>query len=156
MKRRRPHLWQCPLSTRSGHSAQAYAAWMQADEPQRPNSVAAFETLSLLSLAIDLILVSGFTWADLLWIPLMLWAVLSITRRRSSVARWVFTALYGLGFVIVAYLLATGLAKLSEVEWTGWLLSGLAIAQLALLWARTTSDWVSPRGIQSPQPETAA
>lgn len=86
----------------------------------------------------------------------MLWVVLSITRRRSRVARWIFTTLYGPGFVIFAYLLATGWAKLSEVEWTTWLLLVVAIAELALLWARTTSEWVSPRRFQPPQPKAAA
>ena len=87
---------------------------------------------------------SGFTWGDLVWVPLMLWVVLSITRRKSIVARWIFTVLYGFGFAIMAYaFFAASLAELSKMEWRIWVLTAAAVAQLALLWSRGTSQWIA-------------
>ena len=88
-------------------------------QSERPHSVATFETLSIIFLAFELAFVSGFTWGDLVWVPLTLWVVLSITRRKSSVARWIFTALCGFGFATMAYLFAAAPADVSKMEWTG-------------------------------------
>ena len=129
---------------------------MEARQAERPHSVAAFETLSVAYLAFELVFVPGFTWHDLVWVPLALWIVLSVTRRKSRVARWIFTALCGSGFAIMVYIFVAGLAELSQVDWAGWVLSAAAIAQLALLWSQGTSRWIASRSLTTARPEAAA
>lgn len=116
------------------------------DDAERPQSVAVFEVLSVAALAFELILVSGFTWDDAISIPIMLWIILSVTRRKSSLARWLFSAFYAFGFIVMAYLFTTGTLEMQSVRWTVWLLTMLALIQLVLLWAPSTSRWIALRG----------
>jgi hypothetical protein len=75
----------------------------------------------------------------------MLWIILSVTRRKSPVARWIFSAVYAIGFVLTAYLAMAGMFQLSDIEWIGWTLFALAIVQLALIWPTATSKWLAKR-----------
>jgi hypothetical protein len=115
---------------------------MSARKPDRPLVVDWFETLSIVVLGFEVAFL-GVTWDDLFWVPLLLWNILSVTRRRSSVARWIFSAIYGAGFVIMVWLAAAGMIRLADMEWTGWMLSVASIVQLILLWSSATSEWLA-------------
>jgi uncharacterized membrane protein len=111
----------------------------------RPRTVFAFETVSILTIAADLVLASGFSWVDLVWTPLMLWLILSITRRRSRNGRWLFSALYALGLVLLAFFINQGVIQLGSFTWAAWLLMVAGLLQLVLLWSAPTSRWLEPR-----------
>ena len=123
---------------------------------KRPRSVAAFETLSIICLVLELVFGPGFTWDDLIWAPLMLWIVLSVTRRKSSVARWIFTLLYGLGVALLASIIAVGMVGPSDLKWTGWGLTLVGVVQLAMLWSQGTSRWIASRRFDAMQPQPVA
>ena len=103
----------------------------------RPNSIVMFERLALLSLAAALI-VCAFTWrvnlaaleaknfpASLLWVSyaialgLGLLLILLISRKGSSVAKWVLIILTALGVVgmvmRIGIVLGSGVAGIAEV-----------------------------------------
>ena len=111
----------------------------------RPQTVAWFETLSILVLVADLIFGSGLAWDALRWVPLMLWIIFSISRRQGSIARWIFTGFYAFGFIAGAYGLTTGMIELADVTPAAWALTFASILQLWLLWSPDTSRWIASR-----------
>lgn len=117
---------------------------MSVSKPDRPWVVDWFETLSIVVLGFEVAFL-GVTWDDLFWVPLMLWIILAVTRRKSSVARWIFSAIYGAGFVIIVWLAAAGMLRLAEMEWTGWVLSVASVVQVTLLWSPATTEWLALR-----------
>ena len=121
----------------------------------RPQTVATFEVLSVIVLALELILVSGFTWDDAISLPIMLWMIFSVTRQRSGLARWLFSAIYAFGFFVSAYLFADGTLEVQSVRWTIWLFLMLGIIQLSLLWAPATSQWIASRAKRADAKATA-
>lgn len=115
---------------------------MSVRKPDRPWVVDWFETLSIVVLGFEVAFL-GVTFDVLFWVPLILWTILSVTRRKSSIARWIFSAIYGAGFVIIVWLAAAGMLRLADMEWTGWVLSVASIVQLTLLWSPATSEWLA-------------
>jgi hypothetical protein len=114
-------------------------------ERNRPWTVEWFEILSILVVGFDVAFVH-LSWFDLLWDPLILWAVLSVTRRQSNVARWTFSGFYLAGFLIMLSLGVFGTLRLTDLEWTAWVLSVANIMQIVLLWSPATSEWIGSRG----------
>jgi hypothetical protein len=128
--------------------------------PARPPTIAALETVSLILVAGQILLGGielGFQIViDLLWWSFILWLVFKVTRRGSGNARIALTAIFLLGiFSVVAAMIYFRIslydvsATLSEMqqnvpELLGFgLVLGLAIAQMALLWASPTSRWIA-------------
>jgi hypothetical protein len=109
----------------------------------RPRVVGRFETLSILMLAADLMFASGVDWSDLFWMPMMLWIILSITRRGSRLARWIFTAMYALGACLIAYFVISGLLPLRSMSLAGWVMTIGGMAELGLLWSPAMSQWIT-------------
>jgi hypothetical protein len=101
-----------------------------------------FELLSVALLAFGIVLEPGFSWGDVVGVALMLWMVLSITRRRSSSARRLFTSLFALGLLLMAYLMAQRMIHPSRLTGTMGLVGLANLLQLALLWSRPTSSWL--------------
>jgi hypothetical protein len=131
-----------------------YAQFIMSEpEQDRPQVVQWFEILSVFVVAFDVAFVH-LSWLDLLWDPLILWAVLSVTRRKSNLARWLFSAFYGAGFLIIITLFAIGQMRLWDFEWTGWVLSVANVVQIALLWSPATSKWVASKGRNASYVET--
>ena len=109
-----------------------------------------FETIAIVLLGAELVISEGLSLSDLLWVPLSLWIILSITRKRSQLARTIFTALFGLGYILLlAALLAASGEELAEVKTNDWLLvlafSLLAAFKFWLLWCSSTSRWLATR-----------
>ena len=98
---------------------------------QRPLTVRAFELLGIVMVVLELILVSGVDWSDILWVPFMLFLILSVTRNGSGTARWVFSVLYALGFMFTLYLFARGTRPPPDVAPIAWIMNGAALVQLA-------------------------
>jgi hypothetical protein len=89
-------------------------------------------------------------WDALIFVPLTLWVILSVSRGRSSVARWIFTAFYALGFILAAYGFAAKMARVEDITAAAWGLTIASVAQLWLLWSSDTSRWLasSKRGAE--------
>ena len=117
---------------------------------ERPLSVTLFETLSVAVLAFEMMFASGFSWEDLIWVPLMLWIILSVTRGKSSTGRWIFSALHVCGFLLMIYLLSRGLLRHSGITWPALVVTLASVPQLILLWSPTTSKWLASRRRSSP------
>lgn len=105
----------------------------------RPQIVTWFESLSIFVVVAEVIFGSG--WDSLIFLPLVLW----ISRGRSSIARWIFTALYALGCILGAYGVATKIIGLGAIKPAAWVLTVAAIVQLWLLWSADTSRWLSAK-----------
>ena len=112
---------------------------------QRPLTVRAFEMLGIAILALDLVLVYGVDWSDMIWVPFMLFLILSVTRNGKAVARWVFSALYALGLMLTLYLFARGLMPPLDAMSTGWIMTGASLVQFALLWSPPMSRWIDSK-----------
>ena len=115
------------------------------DVPPRPAAVTAFEGLSIALLILDLIVSPGFDFADLLMAGLILGLVLLVSRRRSRIARWIFTAITAAGFALLVYFHSTGAVDVGTVAWSGWALAAGALVQIALLWSPPMSRWLASR-----------
>ncbi|ANY20004.1 hypothetical protein A6F68_01488 [Tsuneonella dongtanensis] len=117
-----------------------------------PRNVQLFESISIVVLAWDLIIDSGMTLDDLIWVPLYLWLVLSISRKRSSTARLILTGMFVASLIFVAGILtiapSEAFSQITARHWTlgliGWFLGGL---QLWLAWSRPTTEWLLGREI---------
>lgn len=110
----------------------------------RPQTVTWFEWLSTLVVIAELISF-GSGWLDLAWALLILWIIISISRRRSSIARWIFTAIYVLGYFKGAYDLAADNFGLADIASEEWALAVATIVQLWLVWSPGTSRWLASR-----------
>ena len=109
----------------------------------RPQTVTWFEWLSILVVIAGLNFGEWLRWDALIWVPLSLWIILSISRRGSSIARWIFTALYAIGFLVGAYGLATNIIALADFTPASWVLNAASVAQLWLVWSADTSRWLA-------------
>ncbi len=112
---------------------------------QRPLTVRAFEALSIATLAFELVLVSGVDWSDLVWLPLMLVLIMSVTRSGSATARWIFSVLCALQLAMAFYLFARGSMPPLDVASAAWIMAGAAMLQLALLWSPAMSHWIASK-----------
>lgn len=112
-------------------------------QAERPKIVEYFELGSVALLAIELLVGSGLAWDDVIWVPLMLWLILSITRRKSSLARWILSAVFGLGASLLILLFVRGVVPLAVLTWPAWLLLLASIAQFAILWSPVMSRWLA-------------
>lgn len=115
------------------------------EPPPRPPVVTVFEALSVALLVADLLLSPGFELADLLWVGLVLWLVLLVSRRRSRIARWIFTALTAAGVALLVYFASSRTVNFGTVGWSGWALTAAALVQMALLWSPPMSRWIASR-----------
>ncbi len=122
----------------------------------QPWTVKAFESLALILLAADLILSEGFSIDDLVWIPLYLWMILSITRKKSALARTIFTTLFVVGWIVAIIIFSDHLGRVaafSIVEKMVAVALGAATAfHLWLLWSAPTSGWLATRHQAEPEP----
>ena len=118
-------------------------------QDKRPWTVRAFESLALILLAADLILSEGFSIGDLVWIPLYLWMILSITRKKSALARTIFTLLFVVGWVLAVIIFSSHSGKVPAFSFLEGLVAvalGAATAfHLWLLWSAPTSGWLATR-----------
>lgn len=133
--------------------------WSPSDP--RPPTVVWLEGLSILLLIAEVITSVEGESRDWLWIvvaPLLLWIILSITRGRSKVARWIYTALTGYSLLALLYWLiadlrdagASNLGDFPFREWAvtfPWLVFWLV--ELWLLWSPATSRWIAGQSAES-------
>lgn len=72
--------------------------------------------------------------------------ILAVTRRKSALARWIYTGLILLASGLVAVAIwRDGAPHPSELHWADWVLIPATIAQLILLWSRPMSVWIATR-----------
>lgn len=109
----------------------------------RPQTVTWFEWLGIFVIIAEVI-DTGFHWFALIWAPLMLWIIISISRRRSSGARLIFTSLYALGFIWDIYRLVMHQSELANGP-VDWGLAAATMLQLLLVWSPATSRWLASR-----------
>ncbi|HEV2079237.1 MAG TPA: hypothetical protein VGR19_04995 [Allosphingosinicella sp.] len=127
------------------------AFWSTPD--QRPQKVVWFEVISILLLiadAFDSVGGRAPTWFVMLFVLLMLWLILSISRRRSNVARWIFTVFLAAFILLLIYDLAThrmesGVFNLAEIRVVDWLLGLGTMLQLWLLSSADTRRWIASK-----------
>ena len=66
--------------------------------------------------------------------------ILSVTRLRSGLARWIFTAMTLLGLAII--FLAETEMGISDLRWIDVALVGSVLVDLALIWTSSMSMWI--------------
>ena len=120
---------------------------LETQRAERPWTVSVFETLSIVLVGASLIISEGFSIGDLFWTGLYCWLILSISRKRSKIARAIFTALTAVGFIIlVTATLTSSRAELAEIETWLWgaaiAMSMIYSAQIWLVWCAPTDRWL--------------
>lgn len=86
-------------------------------------------------------------WFIILVGLLMLWIILSISRRRSNLARWAFTGLlmiyiFWFAYQSISYRAETRAIDFAFLPIVEWLLGFAAVIQLWLLWSGETKRWL--------------
>jgi len=127
-------------------------------DDERPWTVKAFETIALILVIADLVVSKGFSFDDLIWIPLYLWMILSITRKKSALARSIFTALCLPGLLVALVILLRDSGNLPTIGVVDGMIAvalGLAAAfHLWLIWSTPTSRWLATRHQFEPKPHS--
>ena len=120
----------------------------------RPLSVTVFEALALTTLVVDLALFSQMDWLYFAVSGLLLLLVLSISRLRSRLARWVYTAINLLLVPVLIY----AAAQFRLPDWTlaNWIFVLAGFVQIILLWLPSTSEWLGRNLREGPAAQRAA
>lgn len=118
-------------------------------EGKRPWTVTVFESWAIVLLAADLVLTEGFSFEELIWIPLYLWMILSISRKKSALARTIFTALCAAGWIVMIGILSGQFGQVPPFNLIEILVAVADSAATAfllwLLWSAPTSAWLATR-----------
>jgi hypothetical protein len=112
--------------------------------PRRPLSLLGFELATLTLLAVSLAQFRG-PWSELRWLPVVPLLALGVSRLRSRIARWLLTVLYALGFGFVLLLFGGNPLGFLGLPPVTRLIVLLALAQIVLLWAPATTEWLWAR-----------
>jgi hypothetical protein len=111
---------------------------------QRPYTVALFEVVAIVVVLLSVALAEK-GWLDFAWSALLLFLILCITRFRSRAARWIYTGVSVLAGAALAYGIAQGMLRASDLGPLDWLFIATAPIELALLWATPTSQWMKAK-----------
>jgi hypothetical protein len=108
--------------------------------PMRPLSVTIFEAMGITTLIVDMALYSDRDWLNFAVSGLILLLILSISRLRSRLARWVYTALN----LIMVPVLIYAAAQFRLPDWTlsNWIFALAGFVEIILLWLPSTSKWL--------------
>ena len=112
---------------------------------QRPHTVRWFEVLAIVGVLLAVALASERGWLDFAWSALLLFLILCITRFRSRTARWIYTGVSVFAGAALAYGIAQGTLRASDLGPLEWLFIATAPIELALLWATPTSQWMKAK-----------
>lgn len=107
--------------------------------PRRPLSMAGLELATAALLAVQLWPLSGHAQGPGWGAPVL---AVGVSRGRSRAARWLLTLLYAFGFGYLLLMFGGNPLALREGPTSLQIVVTLALAQLLLLWAPDTSDWL--------------
>ena len=117
----------------------------------RPKAILAIEIVSVLLFFCDLVLAEFNGWLgtaiEIAMAGLLLALALLATRRRNAIARLALTIFFIAGAAFASYLAAFDELALSDfvpIELAILVAAvGMTVAQLALLWSRSASQWIA-------------
>ncbi|MEM9145784.1 MAG: hypothetical protein AAGC57_06260 [Pseudomonadota bacterium] len=124
----------------------------------RPASIRTFEVLILLSLALGLA-VTAMTWSSLTQevgqglviavqaatLSVVLWGVFLVARRANNLARWVFTVMFGIGFIAYIPQVAFLFSAQPTVGLLGTIQVMLQLSALMMLFRADARVWFRAR-----------